>query len=54
MLHFFLEYSANIIQRPDADSLFQRLHELHIYHGPFKMSATKSRIIKHRQYLVAG
>jgi 5-carboxymethyl-2-hydroxymuconate isomerase len=53
MPHFILEYSDNIIERPDADDLFKRLHELLIQHGPFQMSAIKSRIIRHREYLVA-
>lgn len=53
MPHFILEYSDNIIERPDADDLFKRLHELLIQNGPFEMSAIKSRIIRHREYFVA-
>jgi 5-carboxymethyl-2-hydroxymuconate isomerase len=53
MPHFVLEVSANIIERPDADDLFKRLHELLVQNGPFQMSAIKSRIIIHQEYFVA-
>ena len=53
MPHLVLEYSDNIIERPDAGDLFKRLHELLVRNGPFEMSAIKSRIIRHREYFVA-
>ncbi len=53
MPHVILEYSDNILERPDVDDLFKRLHELLIQHGPFKLSAIKSRVIRHQEYFVA-
>ena len=53
MPHVVLEYSNNIFERPDADDLFKRLHELLIQNGPFELSAIKSRIIRHQEYYVA-
>jgi 5-carboxymethyl-2-hydroxymuconate isomerase len=53
MPHIILEYSENILERPDVDDLFKRLHELLIQHGPFKLSDIKSRVIRHQEYFVA-
>ena len=53
MPQVILEYSDNILEQPDVEDLFRRLHELLIQHGPFKLSAIKSRVIRHREYFVA-
>ena len=53
MPHVILEYSDNILERPDAADLFNRLHKLIIQQGPFQLSAIKSRIIRHQEYCVA-
>ena len=53
LLQLSFEYSDNILEQSDVDDLFKRLHELLIQHGPFKLSAIKSRVIRHQEYFVA-
>ena len=53
MPHFVLEYSDNILEEVDFKDFFERLHTLLVENGPFKLSAIKSRAIRHRQFCVA-
>jgi 5-carboxymethyl-2-hydroxymuconate isomerase len=53
MPHFILEYSDNILEDVQPEDVFQKLHELLVENGPFKLSAIKSRAVAHKDYYVS-
>ncbi len=53
MPHFILEYSDNILEEVDPKDVFQRLHQLLIENGPFKLSDIKSRAVAHKDFYVS-
>ncbi len=54
MPHFVLEYSENVLDQLDPESIFKNLHETLVKSGPFTMSAIKSRSVKHSVFRIGG
>lgn len=54
MPHMILEYSDNVLERPEAKSFLRGLHDVLVASGPYKMEDIKSRIMVHDQYVVSG
>jgi 5-carboxymethyl-2-hydroxymuconate isomerase len=48
-----LEYSANVPDDPDCDSVLARLHEALCATGPFDLANVRSRVIRHERFRVA-
>ena len=52
MPHCVLEYSSNVIDKPDWPRTLLALHKVIMGTGLFVLSDIKSRVIKHEQYFV--
>lgn len=53
MPHLVLEHSTNIVESPDFENLFSRMHWILTETGAFKLSDIKSRVIPCATYYVA-
>lgn len=53
MPHCILEYSANILDRPDIGRLLMQIHDALMTTGQFSLADIKSRAVRHDDYLVA-
>lgn len=54
MPHCILEYSANVIDRPDTGRLLAEIHVALMATGLFVLEDIKSRVVRHEQYLVGN
>jgi 5-carboxymethyl-2-hydroxymuconate isomerase len=54
MPHMILEYSDNVIDRPEPGSLLRALHDTLVASGPYDMTQIKSRILIHDKFLTAS
>ncbi|MCC7304625.1 MAG: 5-carboxymethyl-2-hydroxymuconate Delta-isomerase [Alphaproteobacteria bacterium] len=54
MPHITVEYSSNMLERPDTASFLRKLHDALVGTGHYKMEDIKSRIVMHDQFLVAN
>jgi len=52
MPHCILEYSANLPERPDLQTLFQQLHEVLMASGQFTLDDIQSRAIRHEEFRI--
>ncbi len=52
MPHCTLEYSSNVVDRPDMKRLLLDIHEALVKAGSVALAAIKSRAIKHEQFVV--
>ena len=52
MPHCILEYSANIVDRPDMARLFNDIHDALMATGVFTLADIKSRAIRHEEYFI--
>jgi 5-carboxymethyl-2-hydroxymuconate isomerase len=52
MPHCILEYSANIPESPDFQTLFHQLHDLLMASGQFTLDDIKSRAIRHEVFRI--
>ncbi len=53
MPHMVLEYSDNILDKPEHGTLLRELHAELVASGPYKMEDIKSRVIIHDKFLVS-
>lgn len=53
MPHLILEHSANIVEKPDFEQLFSRMHWVLNELGAFKLSDIKSRVYPCPTYYIA-
>ena len=53
MPHLLLEYSANVPDDPDLDTVLNRLHGTMTAAGPFDLANVKSRAVRHERFLAA-
>ncbi|MFC2088362.1 5-carboxymethyl-2-hydroxymuconate Delta-isomerase [Calditrichota bacterium] len=52
MPHCILEYSDNLVEKPDFSKLLAEIHKTMVETGLFKIDDIKSRIIKHNIYRI--
>jgi 5-carboxymethyl-2-hydroxymuconate isomerase len=52
MPHCILEYSANLPETPDFQTLFQQLHDVLMTSGQFTLDDIKSRAIRHEVFRI--
>ncbi len=52
MPHCILEYSANVVDRPDMTRLLLDIHDALMATGLFNLADIKSRAIRHEQYFI--
>ncbi len=53
MPHLTLEYTDNVIDRPNPEIFLRELHTTLVNCGPYNMPDIKSRIVMHGQYLTS-
>lgn len=52
MPHLVVEYSDNIVEKPDSKKLMTGLHNILYSTGLFRIADMKSRLVVHHDYLV--
>ncbi|PKN30109.1 MAG: 5-carboxymethyl-2-hydroxymuconate isomerase [Deltaproteobacteria bacterium HGW-Deltaproteobacteria-21] len=52
MPHCILEYSANVVDRPDVTRLLKEIHDALMATGLFTLTDIKSRVLRHEQYFI--